>query len=58
VRLGRSLIPRAAHYGAVQPSALVALVGSAGLLEIAARNASAAALTGATRGTPVSVEPV
>jgi hypothetical protein len=35
---------------------LLALVGSAGLLEISARDASAAALTGALRGTPVRVE--
>jgi len=57
VRLGHSVIPRAGHYGAVEPAALIALVGSSGLLEIAARNASAAAITGATRGTPVIVEP-
>ena len=37
--------------------AISALVGSAGLLEISARDASAAELTGAGRGTPVRVEP-
>ena len=57
VRIGNHLIPPAAHYAAVEPATLLALVGSTGLLEIAARNASAAAITGATRGTPVSVEP-
>ena len=34
------------HYAAVEPGALLALVGSAGLLEISARDASAAAITG------------
>ena len=46
------------HYAAVQPGELLALVGSAGLLEISARDTSAARLTGATRGTPVHVEPL
>ncbi len=58
VRLGSHRIPRASHYAVVVPGALLALVGSAGLLEISARNASAAAITGARRGTPVSVEPL
>jgi S-adenosyl-L-methionine hydrolase (adenosine-forming) len=57
VRIGNHLIPRAAHYAAVQQSGLLALVGSSGLLEISARDANAAALTGAGRGTPVVVEP-
>ena len=48
----------APNYQAVEPGALLALVGSAGLLEISARDASAASLTGATRGTPVSVRPL
>jgi S-adenosylmethionine hydrolase len=56
VRLGERLIPFAAYYAAVEPGALLALVGSAGLVEISARGASAAALTGATRGTPVQLE--
>ena len=50
--------PAAQHYAAVQPGELLALVGSAGLLEISARDASATTLTGATRGTPVHVEPL
>jgi S-adenosylmethionine hydrolase len=45
----------AAYYAAVQPGELLALVGSAGLLEVSARDASAAAVTGAQRGTRVSV---
>jgi len=58
VRIGQHVALAAEHYAAVAPAALLALVGSAGLLEISARNASAAARTGATRGTPVTVEPV
>jgi S-adenosylmethionine hydrolase len=57
VRLGAVQIPQAIHYAQVDEGALLALVGSAGLLEISARNASADALTGAGRGTPVSVVP-
>jgi S-adenosylmethionine hydrolase len=48
----------AEYYAAVQPGELLALVGSAGLLEISARDASAAAVTGAQRGTPVSIRAV
>jgi S-adenosylmethionine hydrolase len=57
VRIGDQHVPQAAHYAAVQPGALLALIGSSGLLEISARNASAATSTGARRGTPVLVEP-
>jgi S-adenosyl-L-methionine hydrolase (adenosine-forming) len=57
LRVGNYLIPRTAHYAAVELGALLAVESSAGLLEIAARNASAAVITGATRGTPVSVDP-
>jgi S-adenosylmethionine hydrolase len=57
VRLGRRRIAPADHYAAVDEGALLALVGSAGLLEISARNASAAARTRAKRGTRVVVEP-
>jgi S-adenosylmethionine hydrolase len=57
VRVRQHIIRGAANYAAVEPSALLALVGSAGLLEISARNASAAAITGAGRGSPVRVEP-
>jgi S-adenosyl-L-methionine hydrolase (adenosine-forming) len=56
VRLGTRLVRQAGYYEAVQPGELLALVGSAGLVEISARNASAAAITGAARGTPVTVE--
>jgi S-adenosylmethionine hydrolase len=56
VRLGHYVIPASEYYAAVEPGALLALVGSAGLLEISARNASAAKITGATRGTRVDVE--
>ncbi|MGI9147007.1 MAG: SAM hydrolase/SAM-dependent halogenase family protein [Chloroflexota bacterium] len=55
VRVGEHIAPWAAHYAAVEPGALLVLVGSAGLLEVSARNASAATITGATRGTPVSI---
>jgi S-adenosyl-L-methionine hydrolase (adenosine-forming) len=46
----------ATYYAAVAPGELLAVVGSAGLLEISARDASAARLTGALRGTPISVD--
>jgi S-adenosylmethionine hydrolase len=55
VRLGPHVIPRADHYAAAAPGELLALVGSAGLLEISVRDGSAAQLTGARRGTPVSL---
>jgi S-adenosylmethionine hydrolase len=58
IRIGPHRVPRASHYAAVAPGALLALTGSAGLLEISARNASAAAITSAQRGTPVLVEPL
>jgi len=59
VRVGAFTVEPATHYAAVAPRTLLALIGSAGTLEIAARNASAAAITGATRGAPVlvAVEP-
>jgi S-adenosylmethionine hydrolase len=56
VRLGQWRIEPHDHYQSVRPGSLLAYVGSAGLLEIAAREASATALTGATRGTPVVIE--
>jgi S-adenosylmethionine hydrolase len=58
VRLGRHRIPRASHYAAVAPGDLLAITGSANLLEISARDANAAAITSARRGTPVIVEPL
>jgi S-adenosylmethionine hydrolase len=58
VTLGPHQIAPASSYAAVESGGLLALVGSAGLLEISARDASAASLTGATRGTPVSIHPL
>jgi S-adenosyl-L-methionine hydrolase (adenosine-forming) len=55
VQIGQHVVEPADHYAAVDTDSLLALIGSAGLLEISARNASAAALTGASRGTPVVV---
>jgi len=49
---------RVAYYAAAAEGQLLAVVGSAGLLEISVRDGSAAQLTGARRGTPISVEPV
>jgi S-adenosylmethionine hydrolase len=45
-----------AFYAAAPPGALIALVGSSGLLEVSIREGSAAQATGAQRGTRVSVE--
>jgi S-adenosylmethionine hydrolase len=56
VRLEGRVVPRAPYYAATAPGELLALVGSAGLLEISARDASAAQLTRAVRGAPVRVE--
>ena len=58
VRLRERVIASGTHYAAVSRGELIALVGSAGLLEISAREASAADITGATRGIPVKVEPL
>ena len=58
VLVGDHRVPRASHYAAVAEGALLALIGSSGVLEISARNASAAAITGAQRDTEVSVEPL
>ncbi len=57
VRVAGRLVPSGTHYQVVKPGDLVALAGSAGLLEVSARDASAAELTGAARGTVVKVEP-
>jgi S-adenosylmethionine hydrolase len=57
VRLGERLIPSAPHYQAVGPGELMAVIGSFGLLEISARDGSAAAVAGAARGSPVSLLP-
>jgi S-adenosylmethionine hydrolase len=53
VRVAAHEVPSAPYYAAVEAGALLALVGSTGLLEISARDANAAALTSASRGTPV-----
>ncbi|MBV8715564.1 MAG: SAM-dependent chlorinase/fluorinase [Chloroflexi bacterium] len=54
---GRSA-PFALFYGSVAPGELLAEVGSNGLLEISVRDGSATKLTGAARGTPVSLQPL
>lgn len=56
VSIGDHVVARAPFYAAVSPGELLALVGSAGLLEISARDANAAAVLGAGRGTRVRVE--
>ena len=48
-------MPQATHYAAVEAGALLALIGSADVLEISARDASAAQILGAGRGTAVEV---
>jgi S-adenosylmethionine hydrolase len=53
---GQSVEPQP-HYQAVPPGALLAIIGSSGLLEIAAREASAAHHLGVTRGARVDVVP-
>ena len=57
-QIGQRVIASGTHYAAVNRGELIALVGSAGLLEISAREASAAEITGATRGTGITVERV
>jgi hypothetical protein len=60
VRLGLTVIEGAphAHYQAVAPGELLALVGSSGLLEISARDGNAASALGVDRGERVRIEPV
>jgi len=55
VVLGERIIPVKRFYAEVAPGELLALFGSAGLLEISARDASAAQITRAGRGTPVTL---
>jgi S-adenosylmethionine hydrolase len=50
--------PGVAYYAAATPGQLIALVGSAGLLEVSVRDGNAALATGAQRGTPISVASV
>lgn len=58
VRVGAHVIRGAPHphFQAVPPGALLAVIGSSGLLEVAVRDGSATALTGAVRGNRVVVE--
>lgn len=57
VVVGDDRIPGAphAHYQSVAVGELLAVVGSAGLLEISVRDGSAASLTGARRGTEIQI---
>jgi len=57
VRIAGRAVAYAPYYAAVAPGELLALVGSAGLLEISARDASAAQLLNVARGTRVILEP-
>lgn len=59
VHIGSAVIRDAphAHYMAVAPGELLALVGSTGLLEVSAREGSAQAMLGASRGERVRIEP-
>ncbi|MBN1210810.1 MAG: SAM-dependent chlorinase/fluorinase [Myxococcaceae bacterium] len=59
VRIGLTVVEGAphSHYEAVPPGELLALVGSSGLLEISAREGSAASVLGAERGERVHIEP-
>jgi hypothetical protein len=59
VHIGSAVIPDAPHlhYQAVAPGELLALVGSAGLLELSAREGSAHAVLGASRGERVRIQP-
>jgi S-adenosylmethionine hydrolase len=55
VQIGVHAVESAPTYAAAEAGALLALVGSAGLLEISVRDGSAALHTGARRGTRVEV---
>jgi S-adenosylmethionine hydrolase len=57
VRLGSLEIEAQPNYAAVEKGASLAIVGSAGLLEISVRDGSAAELASARRGAPVSIRP-
>jgi S-adenosylmethionine hydrolase len=59
VRVGDALVPGAPHlhYAAVPHGELLAVVGSAGYLEVSVRDASASLRTHASRGDPVIIEP-
>ena len=55
IQLGATRVPFVHYYADAQPGELIALVGSNGLLEVAARDGSAAAETGHGRGARVEV---
>ncbi|HSA55064.1 MAG TPA: SAM-dependent chlorinase/fluorinase [Gemmatimonadaceae bacterium] len=57
VRIAGQVLPVRRTYGDAPPAALVALVGSSGLLEIAMRDGSAADALGLTRGATLHVAP-
>jgi S-adenosylmethionine hydrolase len=57
VLMGDQRIQPQPHYQAVAPGDLLALVGSGGLLEVSARDGSAAEKTGAGRGSRINVQP-
>jgi S-adenosyl-L-methionine hydrolase (adenosine-forming) len=56
VLLGHDVGPLRDHYAQAAPGGLLAVFGSDGLLEVAARDASAAAITGAGVGSPLTIE--
>jgi S-adenosylmethionine hydrolase len=55
--VGERRLPLSRAYVDVEQGALVALVGSSGLVEIACRDGSAARMLGLERGSPVLLEP-
>ena len=57
ITVGRRRLPLSRAYVDVEQGALVALVGSSGLVEIACRDGSAARMLGLERGSPVLLEP-
>jgi S-adenosyl-L-methionine hydrolase (adenosine-forming) len=57
VEIGGERLPIMRTYTDVRPGAVIALVGSSGLLEIARRDGSAAAQLGLARGSAVVLRP-
>lgn len=53
---GRAITNLVASYSAGEPGEVFAIVGSAGFVEVSAREASAAAMLGAHKGDPVKLE--
>jgi S-adenosylmethionine hydrolase len=56
VAIGAHRIEPRPYYAAAQPGDLLALVGSAGLLEVSVRDGNAAQRLGAQRGDPIRIE--